>query len=156
MAQEPQAPGFNMGDPVVGGIVPMTFGVGGIVWIPEPSGFDALCRVNGPVGRLCKDIASMARTLARSYAPVDTGLLRSSISIEFGKWAEGIYADIGTDVEYAAFQEFGTSRNPPHPYLRPALADAVAHFVNVEDMSGMEDTEIYNSDYGPSWAMDRG
>lgn len=30
--------------------------------------------------------------------------------------------------EYARFQEFGTSRNRPHPYLRPALYEAKSYF----------------------------
>lgn len=148
-----EGPGFHIGDPVVGNVVPMTYGVGGIMWIPEPKGFDALCRVRNPVGRLLKNMAMMAMNLARGYAPIDTGLLRSSIAVHYGKWPEGIYADIGTDVYYGPFQEFGTSRNPEHPYLRPALADAVAHYTNVEASEGLDvDVETWTNNYGPDWA----
>lgn len=43
---------------------------------------------------------------ARERSPVDTGRLRSSITYQVG----GREAKIGTNVFYAPFQEFGTSR----------------------------------------------
>lgn len=49
---------------------------------------------------------------------VDTGRLRGSVTniVEIGE--QSVY--IGTNVEYAAFVELGTSRMAPRPYLRPA------------------------------------
>ncbi len=55
---------------------------------------------------------------AKPMAPVDSGTLRGSISHEV-KPEEGI-AIVGTTVDYAPWQEFGTRKIPPHPYLRPA------------------------------------
>ena len=59
---------------------------------------------------------------AASLAPVDTGNLRSSITV--GP-VQSDYIDIYTDVEYAIYQEFGTSRGrgrkPARPFMRPAL-----------------------------------
>ncbi len=59
---------------------------------------------------------------AKRKAPYLTGNLRRSIHIEPQEEAgERVVVKVGTDVEYAKYQEFGTSTIPPHPYLRPAL-----------------------------------
>ena len=61
---------------------------------------------------------------AASLAPVDTGNLRSSITV--GP-VQSDYIDIYTDVEYAIYQEFGASRRGTlatrvsKPFMRPAL-----------------------------------
>lgn len=61
-------------------------------------------------------------TLAKRFAPVDTGLLRSSINVlEFN--ASEPSAVVGTEVHYADFVEFGTSRQSPQPYMRPAARE---------------------------------
>lgn len=75
---------------------------------------------------------------AKRNCPVDTGRLRSSITVAD---SEGIIQDIGSDafagdevdapgdkfvvrvgsnVSYAAFVEFGTENMPAQPFLRPA------------------------------------
>ena len=51
---------------------------------------------------------------ARSRAPVDTGRLRDSIRAE----SDGLTARVIADCEYAAKVEFGTSKNPPRPFMR--------------------------------------
>lgn len=61
---------------------------------------------------------------ARGLCPVDTGRLRSSIFSRPGQDSAGYFVDVGTNVEYAAFVEFGTSRSRAQPYLVPALAHA--------------------------------
>ncbi len=66
-----------------------------------------------------QEVAAMAQTLA----PVETGALRDSIAAHPGTDAKAS-SQIIADVPYAAFQEFGTSIMPAHPFLRPAL-DAV-------------------------------
>jgi HK97 gp10 family phage protein len=57
---------------------------------------------------------------AKKNAPVDTGRLRASITHYVEKEKE-IVGIVGTNVEYAKYQEFGTSKMPPHPFLFPAL-----------------------------------
>lgn len=63
---------------------------------------------------------------AKSLSPVDTGQLRDSINFivlddaEVG-WQVVVYAA----TEYAIYVEFGTSRSPAQPYLRPALYSRV-------------------------------
>lgn len=54
---------------------------------------------------------------ARLLAPVDTGRLRSSITATKGDRV----VTIGTNVEYAAFVEFGTRYMAAQPFLRPAI-----------------------------------
>lgn len=88
----------------------------------------ALARLfNSPDGAVAKDLARRAIKVdnaAKQYAPVDTGRLRSSITWTLGVDGRGLYALIGSNVEYALFQELGTRFSPAHPYLRPALAAA--------------------------------
>ena len=50
---------------------------------------------------------AIVENYAKQDAPVDTGYLRNSIQHEM---EDGDTVDIGTDVEYAIFQELGTSR----------------------------------------------
>lgn len=64
---------------------------------------------------------------ARELAPVDTGRLRSSIRMISGEDADGFYVEVGTNVEYAVFVEYGTTRAAAQPFLRPALAEAVGY-----------------------------
>ena len=82
---------------------------------------------------------------AKHFVKVDTGRLRSSISVNWtgsgmaegkienkAKPGDGIKQPasksneftvvIGTNVDYAIAQEYGTSRQSGKPYLRPALA----------------------------------
>lgn len=56
---------------------------------------------------------------AKAKAPVKTGQLRDSINVKIS----GKSAEIGTNVEYAIYQEFGTRYIKAHPYLIPALKE---------------------------------
>lgn len=58
---------------------------------------------------------------AKTIVPVDTGHLRASISSNSHSTANGAEAEVSTNVEYAAYVEFGTSRQKAQPYLHPAL-----------------------------------
>lgn len=62
-----------------------------------------------------------------------TGNLRDGIEVSgvggraggLGAYTQSVSASSragGSDREYAAYEELGTSRNPAHPYLRPAMA----------------------------------
>ena len=68
------------------------------------------------IHRALVTIGLVAEGYAKRLCPVDTGRLRNSIT----NYVEGNAVYIGTNVEYAQFEEEGTSRRPPHPYLRPA------------------------------------
>ena len=73
---------------------------------------------------LQKDIEKAALTLeknAKQNCPVDTGKLRASITTEVGN----LEAEVGTNVEYALYVEFGTSKQSAQPFMRPALDKAI-------------------------------
>jgi HK97 gp10 family phage protein len=86
----------------------------------EPGFAELLSKVKADVERRSLRVEGAAKGLA----PVDTGRLRSSITHEVEVQGAEVVGRIGTNVEYAIFQEFGTSRMPAHPYLRPGLAAA--------------------------------
>jgi HK97 gp10 family phage protein len=55
---------------------------------------------------------------------VDTGRLRASITHRLtSKTGKASYAEVGTNVEYGPYLEFGTSRSKgkKHPFMTPAL-----------------------------------
>ena len=64
---------------------------------------------------------------AKLRAPVDTGNLRSSIT----HTVEGDRATVHTNVEYAPYMEYGTSRTAAQPYLEPALLENKAKIQKV-------------------------
>ncbi len=76
---------------------------------------------SGEVGAELQRRANSVEAAAKGFCPVDTGRLRSSITTALGEDGEGLYADIGTDVSYGIFVEFGTRRAAAQPFLRPAL-----------------------------------
>jgi len=65
---------------------------------------------------------ALLETEAKQLAPVDTSRLMTSIGSEIvrGPGSE-IIGKVGSNVEYASFQEYGTRFQPGKPYLRPAL-----------------------------------
>lgn len=67
--------------------------------------------------RALEKIGILVEGRAADNAPVDTGRLKNSIKSE----VDGDFAIIGTAVEYAPYQELGTSRMKAQPYLRPAV-----------------------------------
>lgn len=71
----------------------------------------------------------LAQGYATEYAPVDTGNLRSSIDYDTDVNEKVMI--VGTNVEYAPYQEFGTYKMAAHPYLRPALEN---HLPEYEDI----------------------
>ena len=63
----------------------------------------------------------VAEGYAKKLAPVDTGNLRNSITHEVDDGEPAAY--IGTNVEYAPYQELGTINMAAQPFLKPAVAD---------------------------------
>lgn len=83
-------------------------------------------------------IAGMqAENYARANAPVDTGRLRNSITSQVLKGENAVV--IGTNVEYAPYQELSTSKMPAcnngRGFLRPAINDHIDEYRHiVEDI----------------------
>jgi HK97 gp10 family phage protein len=78
----------------------------------------------GPVGREVLRRTIRVETAAKRACPVDTGRLRSSITHEVAVDVRGLAGRVGTNVEYAPYVEFGTSRASAQPFLIPALGAA--------------------------------
>jgi HK97 gp10 family phage protein len=60
--------------------------------------------------------------VARQEAPVKTGALRDSITVEDNGIEGGV--SLGAGVEYAIFQELGTRHIAPHPFVAPGMQEA--------------------------------
>lgn len=93
---------------------------------------DAQLAIHAGVHKAIVKTAHDIEADAKALCPVDTGYLRSSISTDIG----GMEAEIGPTAAYGAFQEFGTSRMAPHPYMMPAadrrtpeMEDAIASLI---------------------------
>lgn len=72
---------------------------------------------------------------AKTFAPVDTGNLRSSIGSTFE--LGGLAAAVSATANYAHFVEFGTSKMAPHAFMGPALDRNTPAFVKgVEQIGG--------------------
>ena len=80
--------------------------------------------------------AEMVVQTAKAKVPVDTGALKESIKIIESKAGEkGSFSKVGSDIAihkrdavtrqahgyYSFFTEYGTSRMPARPFIRPAL-----------------------------------
>lgn len=82
---------------------------------------------DGPAARLLIKKAVRVESAAKALCVVDTGRLRSSIHWAIGRDTKGLYADVGTNVKYAAWIEFGTGIYGPRatpivPRSAPFLA----------------------------------
>ncbi len=91
----------------------------------DEAGLDELfAGPDSAVGKFVAKKVVIVTRRAKSYAPVDTGRLRSSITSEMGQEGTEIVGRIGTNVHYAPHLEFGTRYMRACPFLRPALAAA--------------------------------
>lgn len=68
---------------------------------------------------------------AKQLVPVDTGRLRNSIAHETGTTRNTYRAVVGTNVEYGAAIELGTSKTKAQPYLKPAVTDHTSTFKRI-------------------------
>lgn len=65
---------------------------------------------------------------AKDYAPVDTGRLQNSIKHER---VDDETEAVQTNVEYAVYQEMGTSRQKGTPFMRPAGMNHLAEYKKI-------------------------
>jgi HK97 gp10 family phage protein len=73
-------------------------------------------------------IAEKVKTDAKGFCPVKTGNLRNSIKATV--LLNGLSATVGTDIIYASYVEFGTSRQRAQPFLMPAFEANRQGFLN--------------------------
>ena len=85
--------------------------------------------------RALQIVGMQVENYARNYAPVDTGRLRNSITSELGPATDKPYVQIGSNVDYAPYQELGTSKmgacNAGRGFLRPAINDHMEEYKNI-------------------------
>lgn len=94
-------------------------------FILDRAGLDKLLEgTDGPVAKHLSSAGVKVDRRAKELCAVDTGRLRSSINWRLARDSRGLAAIIGTNVEYAPYLEFGTSRMAARPFLRPALGAA--------------------------------
>jgi HK97 gp10 family phage protein len=109
------------------------------------------------------DTAIILTAQAKALAPVDKGQLKNSIGYNAGgrdtaspaletQPKSKKQAVVGSNLEYAVYQEFGTKYQPAQPYLRPAAAivkgqpaekvikDAMDKELNLSVKKGKKDT----------------
>lgn len=92
------------------------------------AGFSTARKAAQVVAKTAHDIEATAKSLA----PVDTGALKNSI----GSDISALHAEIGPTVSYGIYQEFGTSRMAPHPFMGPALEQHTAAFLAAVEQLG--------------------
>ena len=68
---------------------------------------------------LVKKAALDIESNASNFAPVDTGTLKASIQAQ--PTDNPLTYTVGTPVEYAPYQEYGTVHQSGQPYMRPAV-----------------------------------
>lgn len=83
-------------------------------------------RVSTKANDVAKESADFTAALARQLAPVDSGDLKSSISVE--KDGDGYV--VAPHTPYDIFVEFGTSDSPAQPFLTPASERGKNIFLN--------------------------
>ena len=98
-------------------------------------GFDAseLRKLGADLGAIPKTAGALAQTVvkktaknieatAKTLAPVDTGFLRSSIKTSDLRSVsqDSPAAEVRAGANYAVYQELGTSRMAPQPFMNPA------------------------------------
>src|SRR5688500_8616114 len=82
-------------------------------------------RIEKALSQLVRKHAFAIEAKAKQLAPVDTGLLRNSLQTR----VDGpLKATVGTNVEYASHQEFGTRHQKGKPFLTPAADEQKKEF----------------------------
>lgn len=81
------------------------------------------------IERALEAIGLQAEGNVAMLAPVDTGRLRGSITHE----VEGDTVYIGTNVEYAPYVEYGTSKTKAQPFLKPGIQDHMSEYQSIAD-----------------------
>lgn len=80
------------------------------------------------VEKTAADISGDAKKIAFDKGVIDTGNLINSIGYDVNHRPGESSAEIGPTVEYAGYNEWGTSRMPPRPFLGPAFDRRIPGF----------------------------
>lgn len=85
----------------------------------EDNSKDVLAELEKNIPVALEECGLAAEGYAKRLCPVDTGLLRNSIT----HTVVGESAYVGTNVEYAPYVEMGTIRTRAQPFIEPAVVD---------------------------------
>lgn len=91
----------------------------------------AIRQIEDGSGKALEKVATQITNQAKMFSPVDTGRLRSSLGYEMGKDSRGVFALVGTLVEYAIHVEYGTWAMAAQPFLRPAIHRVAAEMLGI-------------------------
>lgn len=80
--------------------------------------FNFIETVEKDVSKLIKNTLHNIERDAKKECPYDTGRLRGSITTNIISTYSG---EVGTNVEYAEYVEYGTRYQSAHPYFEPAV-----------------------------------
>jgi len=84
--------------------------------------------------QVVRTAAFLCQRVAKQRVPVDTGFLRSSITVSgmFGGPLKpgDLFAQVGPEASYGGYVEFGTSNAGAQPYMTPASEQAGEWFAN--------------------------
>ena len=82
--------------------------------------------MNESVHRAVQQAGLFIERRAKQLAPVDFGDLKRSINLvmKTNKNQSRQLGTVGTNIDYAAYQEFGTKFMPAQPFMGPALEEA--------------------------------
>ena len=72
------------------------------------------------LGKAVVELVLLVEAEAKKRCPVDTGLLRASITPVIESWAAGY---VGTNTHYAPYVEYGTRHMAAQPFLEPAFLE---------------------------------
>ena len=89
---------------------------------------------NTAVEQAMKEAVLIVEADAKRNAPVNFGRLRADITHQITKIAGAVIeGKVGNTpkITYARFQELGTSKMDPQPYLRPALRNNFEQIVSI-------------------------
>jgi len=97
--------------------------------------------ITSEIDKIVMRAGLIIQNAAQKKTPVNTGLLRSSITTRLDKTEKKVSAEIGTNVDYAPFIEFGSS-----PHQSPdGSQEFVESMLRWGHLHGMDDSQ--------SWAV---
>lgn len=101
----------------------------GLVEIREDNTEQIENAINQAIATALEEIGLSGERFAKAKCPVDTGRLRNSITHALDTDEEAVY--IGTNVEYAPYQELGTHGRDGKHFLRDAANGHEAYYSGI-------------------------
>lgn len=92
------------------------------------AGLEDMSDIMPGLNNAVRDTAFRIEGSAKRSSPVDTGRLRGSITTDFNPSETNPTAEIGTNVEYANYVEYGTYKMAARPFLNPAYDKHIKEF----------------------------